>query len=303
LHSSHGGEPALAFDYRNGTMLLSDGRRVGCQEVGRADGFPVIHCHGNGSSRLEVMLLADLASAAGVRLIGLDRPGIGDSDPAPGRTLIDWPDDVAQVADRLRLGRFAIVGVSAGGAYALACARRMPDRLTGCALVSSMCPPELILESAPAWMRAGWWIARHCPALAHAGMRAALPDALSGEAGAQTRLLRIASLLARPDRDVLHRPEVRKALVRSMLESRRQGPQANRSEILALLDDWNLPIEQIALRRIFLWHGGRDRMVPVAPARLLADRLPHCSAVFYADEGHFSTLANHAQEVLAALGG
>jgi pimeloyl-ACP methyl ester carboxylesterase len=283
-------------------MLLSDGRRIGCLEVGRAEGFPIFHCHGNGSSRLEVMLLADLASTAGVRLIGLDRPGIGNSDPAPGRTLIDWPDDVAQVADRLQIRRFAIEGVSAGGAYALACAHRMADRLTGCALVSSMCPPELVHEAAPAWMRAGWWIGRHCPEVARAGMRAALPDSLSGQAGAEKRLLRIASLLARPDRDVLRRPEVSKALARSMLESRRQGTAAGRQEILALLHDWNLRIEQIALRRIFLWHGEHDRLVPIGPARLLADRLPHCTAVFYADEGHFSTLANHAQDVFAALG-
>ena len=136
-------------------MLLADGRRIGCLEVGRADGLPIFHCHGNGSSRLEVVLLADLASAAGVRLIGLDRPGVGHSDPAPGRTLIDWPDDVAQVADRLQIERFGIEGVSAGGAYALACADRMADRLTGCALVSSMCPPELLQQAAPVWMGGG----------------------------------------------------------------------------------------------------------------------------------------------------
>jgi pimeloyl-ACP methyl ester carboxylesterase len=284
-------------------MLLADGRRIGYLEVGKADGFPIFHCHGNGSSRLEVVLLADLASAAGVRLIGLDRPGVGHSDPAPGRTLIDWPDDVAQVADRLQIERFGIEGVSAGGAYALACADRMADRLTGCALVSSMCPPELLQQAAPVWMGGACWMARHFPEVVHAAMRVALPDSLSGEAGADRRLLRIASVLGRPDRDVLRRTGVRKALARSMLEGRRQGPAASRNEILALLRNWNLRIEQIALRRIFLWHGQRDRLVPIGPARLLAGRLPHCTAVFYADEGHFSTLANHAQDVFAALGG
>jgi len=66
-------------------VLLPDGRRVGCLEVGKADGFPIFHFHGNGSSRLEVMMVADLAASAGVRLIGLDRPGVGASDPAPAR--------------------------------------------------------------------------------------------------------------------------------------------------------------------------------------------------------------------------
>jgi pimeloyl-ACP methyl ester carboxylesterase len=282
-------------------MRLSDGRRIGCLEVGKADGLPIFHFHGNGSSRLEVMLLADLAAAATVRLIGLDRPGIGDSDPAPGRTLMDWPDDVAQVADRLQIRRFAIASVSAGGAYALACAHRMADRLTACGLVSSICPPELVRQAAPGWMRAGWWVAQHHPHLVHACMRALLPDSPPDESSAERRLLRVSSWLARPDREVLDRPLVRRALVRSMMESRRQGAEANRTEILALLRGWNLRVEQIALRDIFMWHGAQDRLTPIGPARLLASRLPHCTATFYAGEGHFSTLANHAQEVFAAL--
>jgi pimeloyl-ACP methyl ester carboxylesterase len=284
-------------------MRLSDGRRIGCLEVGKADGFPIFHFHGNGSSRLEVMLLADVAAAAAVRLIGLDRPGIGDSDPAPARTLLHWPDDVAEVADRLQIRRFAVEGLSAGGAYALACAHRIADRLTACGLVSSICPPELVERAAPGWMRAGWWIGQHHPELTQAWMRALLPDSPPDESSAERRLLRITSWLARPDRDVLRRPLVRKALVRSMMESRRQGAQANRREILALVRGWNLPVEQIALRNIFMWHGAQDRLTPIGPARLLADRLPHCTATFYANEGHFSTLANHAQEVFAALRG
>jgi pimeloyl-ACP methyl ester carboxylesterase len=284
-------------------VLLSDGRRVGCLEAGKPDGFPIFHFHGNGSSRLEVMMVADLAASAGVRLIGLDRPGVGASDPAPGRTLIDWPDDVAQVADRLQLERFAIEGFSAGGAYALACAHRMAGRLTGCALISSIYPPELVRQAGPGWMRAGCWTAQHHPDLVDAWMRALLPDSRSDELSTERRLARIASWLAAPDQDVLRRPLIRQAQVRSMMESRRQGAAANRGEILALLRDWNLPIEKMRLREITLWHGEQDRVTPIGPARLLADRLPHCTATFYAREGHFSTLVNHAQDVFAALRG
>jgi pimeloyl-ACP methyl ester carboxylesterase len=282
-------------------MLLADGRRVGCLEVGKPDGFPIFHFHGNGSSRWEVMLLADLAASASVRLIGIDRPGVGNSDPAPGRALLDWPDDVAQIADRLQIERFAIEGVSAGGAYALACAYRIADRLTACGLISSICPPELVLQAAPGWMRAAWWIGAHQPQLLHGVLRALAPDSPSDEASAQRRLRRISWWLTRPDRQVLRQPRTRKSLVRAMAESRRQGAQANRREILALLRGWNVPIEQIALRKVFMWHGENDRVTPVEPARLLAARLPHCSATFYPGEGHFSTLANHAQHIFAAL--
>jgi len=280
-------------------MLLSDGRRVGCLEVGKPDGFPVFHFHGNGSSRWEVMLLADAATSAGVRLIGMDRPGIGNSDPAPGRALADWPDDVAQVADRLGIERFAVEGFSAGGAYALACAHRIADRLTGCGLISSICPPELVRQAAPGWMRAGWWIGARRPQLLLHVLRTLMPDSLSDESGAEERLRRIGSWLARADRQVLGRPQVRKPLLRAMMESRRQGAQASRREIATLLRGWNVPIEQIALRNVFMWHGEDDRITPIGPARLLAARLPHGSATFYPGEGHFSILANHARHVFA----
>ncbi|HEX4596647.1 MAG TPA: alpha/beta hydrolase [Burkholderiaceae bacterium] len=282
-------------------MHLSDGRRIGCLQVGSSDGFPVFHFHGNGSSRLEVTLLEDVAAAAGARLIGLDRPGIGDSDPAPGRTLLDWPNDVVQVADQLGIGRFAISGFSAGGAYALACAHRLADRISGCALISSICPPELVLRQAPAWTRTGWWLAQHHPELVHAGLQMLLPDLPSDELSAEIRLSRITSWLAPPDRNVLQQPQVRHALLRAMTESRRQGTTANRLEILALLRDWNLRLDQITLRGIALWHGERDRLTPVGPARLLAELLPQCKATFCAGEGHFSTLARHAGDVIAAL--
>ena len=76
------------------TVRLFDGRSIGIASVGHNDGFPIIHCHGSRSSRLEVKLFAAQADAAGVRLIGLDRPGVGRSDPKPGSRLLDWPDDV-----------------------------------------------------------------------------------------------------------------------------------------------------------------------------------------------------------------
>ncbi len=93
------------------TVRLHDGRTVGVASVGKSDGFPIFHCHGSGSSRLEVKLLAAAAISQGVRLIGLDRPGIGHSDPKNGYQLLDWPDDVGEVADQLGIERFAIEGI------------------------------------------------------------------------------------------------------------------------------------------------------------------------------------------------
>lgn len=69
--------------------------------------------------------------APGARVITIDRPGIGRSAARPRRAMLDWPDDVAVVADHLGLGHFAVLGHSAGGPYAAACALKLGDRISG----------------------------------------------------------------------------------------------------------------------------------------------------------------------------
>lgn len=83
-----------------GSVKLSDGRRLGYAEYGGRQGSPVFHFHRDPGSRLEAGILHETAAALGVRLIGVDRPGTGH-DPKPRRRLIDWPSDVAELADSL----------------------------------------------------------------------------------------------------------------------------------------------------------------------------------------------------------
>jgi pimeloyl-ACP methyl ester carboxylesterase len=75
-----------------------------------------------------------------VRLIAVDRPGYGMSDAKRGRTLLDWPDDVIELADALSLEKFAVMGVSGGGPYGLSCAFKIPERLTKTVIVGGMGP-------------------------------------------------------------------------------------------------------------------------------------------------------------------
>ena len=75
-------------------------------------------------------------------MISPDRPGVGRSDPKPGRALLDWPADVSSLADALGIERFALLGWSAGGPYALACAFALPDRVKAVALIASAIPAD-----------------------------------------------------------------------------------------------------------------------------------------------------------------
>lgn len=285
------------------TIRLHDERSVGIASTGKSDGFPIIHCHGSGSSRLEVKLLAAEAAEQGIRLIGLDRPGIGHSTAKVGYQLLDWPDDVVEVADKLGIEQFAIDGISAGGPYAMACAYKIPHRLTACGLISTVSPGNLMRTAGPLWMRAVWWMGAQLPWLLRLYVPIVQRATGSDEASIERYLVQYAARLGAADQRLLDNPEIRGSLAQTMAESFRQGGKANLEAVLAEIGSWGFQAEQVTFEKIFLWHGEQDRIMPVAPARLLAQALPHCTATFYPDEGHFSTLANHAEDIFNSLRG
>ncbi|CAN5502113.1 hypothetical protein BH20ACT17_BH20ACT17_04070 [soil metagenome] len=122
---------------------LRDGRRIAYLACGPADGLLVMYLHGAiGSPQHICPELEAVVGELGVRYVMPSRPGFGDSDPLPGRTLVGFAADMADLADHLGRERFAVVGVSAGGPYALAGAHELPDRVRAAAIVSSMsCAP------------------------------------------------------------------------------------------------------------------------------------------------------------------
>jgi pimeloyl-ACP methyl ester carboxylesterase len=248
-----------------------------------------------------VKLFAASAAEQGVRLIGLDRPGVGRSAPKPGYHLLDWPNDVVEVADQLGIERFAMEGLSAGGPYALACAYAIPQRLTACGLISTVSPPDLMRKAGTGFLRAMWWIGARAPRLVLLYARLVQRMTGSDAASIEKYLARYAARLGGADQELLSNPEMRGPIAQAMAESFRQGAAGNLEIVLAEGQPWGFRVEQIGFEQLFLWHGEQDRIMPIAPARLLAQSLPHCSATFYADEGHFSTMANHAQDIFRAL--
>lgn len=120
---------------------LRDGRIMSFASAGPPDGFPVVYCHGAiGSPRWRTPQLDALVQELGVCYLIAYRPGFGGSDPSPGRRVLDFADDLAELMDALGHARFAVVGVSAGAPYALACGRALPDRVAALAAISPLGP-------------------------------------------------------------------------------------------------------------------------------------------------------------------
>jgi pimeloyl-ACP methyl ester carboxylesterase len=285
-------------DSADRTVRLGDGRRLEYAEWGDGGGGPLLYFHGWPGARVEGRLADEAAKATGVRLIALDRPGMGLSDFQPRRALVDWPDDVGQLADALGLERFAVLGISGGGPYAAACAWKLSDRLTRAGIVSGLAPLNV-----PG-------------VIAGMGRRNRLTFQLVGRVAVLRRTLmaRMAQSVARrPDRVLergvaaavdkkyLDRAEVRKILVESLSEAFRSGSAGPAWEMGLFARSWGFPLEEIRTP-VDVWHGEDDANAPVAMGRYLAATIPECRARFYPGEGHLHFI-DRLPEIFEALRG
>jgi pimeloyl-ACP methyl ester carboxylesterase len=269
---------------------------LGYAEYGDPGGRPVFFFQGTPSSRL-LHPDAAITAALGVRLIVLDRPGFGQSDFQAGRTLLDWPGDVLEVAGLLSIGRFAVVGVSGGGPYVAACAYKIAQRLTAAAMVSSMGPVDApgATEGLPPVRRAGAAVARRAPSL----LRPLMWLLQNPGRNPDQFLRRYTAHNREPDRELLERPDFSGMLKASYAESARNGIRGFAWEVRIVSRPWGFRLEDIPME-ILLWHGEEDSSTPVAMARQMASAIPNCHATFLPQEGHF-LLFTHWQEILAAL--
>jgi pimeloyl-ACP methyl ester carboxylesterase len=124
-----------------GTITLHDRRHLGFAEYGAATGKPIFWFHGTPGARRQIP--ADVRVAAterNVRLIAIERPGVGLSTPHLYRAIGEWARDVEEFANTLAIDRFALVGMSGGGPYVLACAASMPQRVVAGAVLGGVAP-------------------------------------------------------------------------------------------------------------------------------------------------------------------
>src|SRR5436190_15355497 len=229
----------------NQRIQLRDGRQLGYAEYGDPNGKPVLYFHGWPSSRLEARILHGTVSEMGVRLIAADRPGYGLSDFKPERAIVDWTEDVRDLTDQLKLSRFAVLGISGGGPYAVACAAKLAEQLTSVLLVCSMGPtdtPEAMEGMVPlnrcllAFARTVPWLAQHVAGIC---LRA-----LWGT-GDQVIPQQIEACLPERDQQTLADPELRRLLTDSSREGLRPGIEGAAWDGFLFSRPWGFDLQQI----------------------------------------------------------
>ena len=281
---------------REGSVRLGDGRTLAYAEWGDPDGWPVLGCHGSPSSRLERHVEDHGAYRRwGVRLIVPDRPGFGCSDPHPGRRIMDWPADIGYLLDHLGIDRFAVLSLSGGAAYALACAHVFGDRVRAVGVLGGAPPPDVPWPW-PHWVPTSMRAAAHRPSPAAALLRPVFaPTAL--RPALIPRYLQVR--LNPADRRVIGRPAVRRILSETFTEGLRNGSAALAEDRALLFRPWGFPLSSVR-QHVDVWHGTQDWMVPVGLGRVLVAMLPDSSAHWFAGEGHFLVF-DHAEEIYAKL--
>ena len=282
-------------------VTLRDGRTLAFSEYGSPSGRPIFYCHGAPSSRVEGDLIINgtTASALGLRVIVPDRPGIGRSQPQAGRRIIDWPDDVVDLAAALGLDTIAVLGSSGGAPYAAACGALIPSRVPVIGMLGGIAPADApgFLNSMNGPLRIMFRLGRSAPAALRLLFRLNARAIRRGGARASARM---AEWAPEPDRVLLQRPEVSAGFMACFEEACRQGTAGPVEDVSLIARPWGFDLESVKVP-VLLWHGELDRNVPVVAGRFLANAFPNCRATFYAEEAHLSVPFNHQDEILGAL--
>lgn len=270
-------------------LVLPDGRTLGWTESGDPHGRPLLWFHGSPSSRLDAAPggpYSDALTAAGVRLIGADRPGYGLSTSLPGRTLLTVADDMAALVDHLDLTHVAVAGWSGGGPAALATAVRLGPRVTGVALVASLAPVQLV-EPTDLAEAALFALARSDPD-GLAQLLAGLGQLMRDDPLDAARQM-LGEHLCAADLAAMGNPAYAAAMAASLQESARQDLLGYAQDLASLGAPWPFGCDQVH-QPVVLVHGRDDRIVPLRHGEALAAALPD-AALQTTEDGHLSVLA------------
>ena len=234
---------------RSHSLRLSDGRRIGVTAGGR--GIPLVVGHGfSFAGGLYVQSLSRLASM-GFRVIAVDHAGHGSSDGlgVDGWGLTAYRRFLAQVLDELGVGRAVLCGHSLGGRLLAELGAAEPQRAIGLLLVDAAVGRQWDdIASFARWN-----------------------PALLGVVGAQLAADTLQTLFLTGHQGLkLQGLAIPQATVNAVAPWRLVAPalsvllSSGSTSTLARLKKQGVPV--------FVLHGERDQVVPVAAARDAAER-------------------------------
>ncbi|MBU1801904.1 MAG: alpha/beta hydrolase [Actinobacteria bacterium] len=283
-----------------GTVAVRDGRRLSFAEYGSPRGDALLWMHGTPGARRQIPFEARLhAEEHNLRIIGVDRPGIGSSTPHLYRDVLDWTADLELLLDALAVEDVRMIGLSGGAPYALAAGAGLSDRVRAVGILGGVAPtrgpdaaPGGIIQLA----------VRLAPAIE--AVRVPLGVGLTGA-------IRLVKPLAGPgldlyaalqpagDKDLLARPEFKAMFLDDLLNGSRFQTSAPLNDLVLFTREWGFSPSDVTAPVVW-WHGDADHIVPFAHGEHMVERLPDAQLRVIDGESHLGGLGI-AQEVIATL--
>ena len=268
------------------SILLDYRYQLTWNEYGTPDGEPVFYFHGIPGSRLEAYPADEIARTLNIRLIVPDRPGYGASDFQDNFSLLEWPNTVSQLADKLKLNQFSILGYSGGGAYALACAHEIENRIKHIAVVSSTAPFE-----SKAMLNYISPILKPLYQLAATDYDTAIQKVTVLATSPETFLDVLKTKLPQDDKDLFEKISFQKYYLLNLSLAISNGVNGIVNDLRNLTLPWQFNLEDIQ-PHINIWHGRNNINIGFPIAEYLANKLKNKSTHFLDNTGHYFLFNN-----------
>lgn len=285
-------------------LTLTDGRKLSYALYGSPNGKPVFYFHGTPSSRLEPLLLnaynknlEQLLLQYNIRLIAVDRPGVGLSTYNPHNSFVSFAGDVQQLATFLQVSNATILGWSGAGPFALSLAFHYPELIQGVYLITaftrSFSEPNVFKTMHVNKYYFG--AAKYVPWLLKAIMN------VVSKKPANKPVPKWLSGLPEADYNCLKKPEVFKHFsIITICESCIAGSKGAVREAALYFNSTDYNIAKIQ-QPVHYWWGTVDNAVPAIHPKAIEENAPNAIMHYKEGEGHVSIYVHYFEEVLATI--
>ncbi|NQV52091.1 MAG: alpha/beta hydrolase [Flavobacteriales bacterium] len=283
------------------TIKLSDGRILGYAEYGDSLGYPIFYFHGGQESRLSSKFMDSTAKKLNIRIISPDRPGVGISTYQENRQFLDWGNDITELADFLGLNKYSVFGLSGGAPHVLACLISDSSRIVNASIVAGATPYNYKGTLKGMWfpVKLIHWFASWKN---DKQLRKFMQNDFDGLVNKpEKRIKQFQNYLPAPDKKLMtEHPEYGWEFIEGSKESYRQGIDAVVQEWKLYVSDWQMELNTIH-SPLNLWYGSSDKMAPTYRGHYYKKELPKSKLKVFENEGHFSLIRNHLEEILTEL--
>lgn len=290
-----GAQPGTALQ-----VPLADGRELEVVQFGPGDGVPVIVHHGTPGAAGVFEPLVELGAERGLRHVAYSRPGYGTSGRDPGRSVASCAADVTAIADALGAERFYSVGASGGGPHSIACAALLRERLIAAAAIASPAPADaegLDWTAGMGQENVSEFAAARAGDAELQEFVEAQAKSMDGASGEEIVAV-LGDLISDVDRQALS-GALGDHLAVEVAHALAPGTWGWFDDDRAILGHWGFEVADIRAP-LSLWHGAKDRFVPIAHGEWLAGHV-RAEAYLRPEHGHLSLTVSSYGEILDEL--